>query len=746
MRPHSLKKQYQQGVQTVTLARGRSGYGFTISGQNPCRLGGIVPGSSADQAGLQVGDQVLSLNGHDVSNSTHDDVVRRIGLSRGSLALDIAERCSDYSSDDDNDSSDCDFEYVTESAKNVISERVRPSVQDCSVLGGPSTVWEKTNSTGKYSRYRGRSGAIIEHIFGPPQDVEDSCTNSGYKTRIIDSQKFDHHHCGQKQSDSDVGVRHTKHTVITRQDRLGGNRLRQSDELILHRLSPDGIVYDYLDESVMDCDDIQVVVSYSGSVEMPRDAPRLAGSRLQSIRAAVQRIRAQRNNRSLVLMDIDAEGIRLMDTSRCNVANYVTECIAFCGICPDDRRFFGIVMTPAGKENDQRASSGSSCHVFMVEPELCEHRMHAATAARFGINCTMDLDTDCCLEFPKSATPIIAFLGRLYRQRKSVNGFFAPVTSVLNDTKSNNVCNGSENSKACVVDVANPRRGIISDDQSFIHDLSMIEPSKYNDDKEDILELYEDRCFSERLYKTTRSSAATKFVSSSQDRLNPRALQNTRIGSVGLVRNKTLIDDVNSAENLRRSLRKLMSADHHQPLQKQAPDSVTSSLRPVEKNDKKGPVSSPAMLPPPLPPRQALSRSDSDHSSIISGNLQAQSVQGFPKQTPVMVHKTEVVPLVAVDGQSDLTQACSSSKPPLPERRPNIPKPMQKRFAPLQKSETVNRPKSTPQVNLINDSPVSLTLESTNYDSDPGDQIHIGQKTSSSKVETIIFYVFVLCN
>ena len=42
----------------------------------------------------------------------------------------------------------------------------------------------------------------------------------------------------------------------------------------------------------------------------------------------------------------------------------------FCGVCADDRRFFGLVTGAApGSAAEREAEAGSSsCHVFMAEP------------------------------------------------------------------------------------------------------------------------------------------------------------------------------------------------------------------------------------------------------------------------------------------------------------------------------------------------------------------------------------------
>uniref|UniRef100_A0A3P8UN63 PDZ domain-containing protein n=1 Tax=Cynoglossus semilaevis TaxID=244447 RepID=A0A3P8UN63_CYNSE len=74
-------------LRAFEVLRGRAGYGFTVSGQRPCLLSGILEGSPADQVGLKQGDRIMSVNGMDVSSASHENIVRIIGSCRGPLRL-----------------------------------------------------------------------------------------------------------------------------------------------------------------------------------------------------------------------------------------------------------------------------------------------------------------------------------------------------------------------------------------------------------------------------------------------------------------------------------------------------------------------------------------------------------------------------------------------------------------------------------------------------------------------------------
>ncbi|XP_050521691.1 regulator of G-protein signaling loco isoform X2 [Daktulosphaira vitifoliae] len=95
------KKRPNYGVRIVEVNRGKNGFGFTISGQQPCILSCIVPGSPADQAGLKAGDYLVAVSNSNVSKLLHDDVVQLIGSCQSTLRLEIAENYYSDSSDEE---------------------------------------------------------------------------------------------------------------------------------------------------------------------------------------------------------------------------------------------------------------------------------------------------------------------------------------------------------------------------------------------------------------------------------------------------------------------------------------------------------------------------------------------------------------------------------------------------------------------------------------------------------------------
>lgn len=95
------KKRPNYGTRSVEVIRGPNGFGFTISGQQPCILSNIVPNSPAYISGLRAGDFLISVNGINVANLFHDSIVNLIGNSMGSVRLMIAETFYEDSSEDE---------------------------------------------------------------------------------------------------------------------------------------------------------------------------------------------------------------------------------------------------------------------------------------------------------------------------------------------------------------------------------------------------------------------------------------------------------------------------------------------------------------------------------------------------------------------------------------------------------------------------------------------------------------------
>ena len=466
--PKRRKKRPIHGVKTVDVTRGKSGYGFTISGQHPCVLSCIVNNSPADRAGLRPGDYLMSVNGQDVSKFGHDEVVRMVGISTGTLTIQVAEN---YNS---SDSSDDDYHPRT---KSKYPSRVKRSHKygekmdklladinqrdrycpdghshDPNARPLPKTDLPKSRTSrprlhtpvgAENHEIMSEGRSMIEAgagVFKVPFQKSVSASNVPATSRLP----------LQRVEPKQAFIKSTSHGLFrsvshsNQPSRMVDNHMYSNfsptslQQIINHSLNSYSAANeafilndeDY-DEAEEDEDQlglnngvIKIIVGYIGSLEMPGDANQ-PHVRIQSIRNAVRRLRMEQKIHTLVLMTISVVGVKLTNMYGVEIALYPVKRLAFCGVCPDDRRFFGIVTLnktdgdgdDTSEEETSHGSGSSSCHVFMVDPEMTAHASHVQKAKTFGITCTVDQHTQRCLEFPRSTTPVIVSISNLYKDR-----------------------------------------------------------------------------------------------------------------------------------------------------------------------------------------------------------------------------------------------------------------------------------------------------------------------------------------
>ncbi|KAK7864648.1 hypothetical protein R5R35_012420 [Gryllus longicercus] len=368
------KKRPNYGVRTVEVCRGKNGFGFTISGQQPCILSCIVAGSPAEKAGLHPGDYLVAVNGQSVSKVPHDDVVRLIGCSSGILKLQIAENYYSDSSDED----------------VIAPARPRPKYLHKPRSGGQhhrSGIVPQQSRAAKVVRDL-RTGAMFEE-----QQLETMSVPSGVMRPVSKSalpllQRWE----------PPVPV-----------------------PLPPPRLYPP-VQIEKPQETEQDKIEYRALVGYLGTIEMPKELQ--PGSRLQVVRGCIKRLRAEKRAHTLVLMSVHTRSLTLTNCHQVVLAEYPADRVTFCGSSSDDeRRFFGLVTAAVQCVDDENDSgetiSSSSCHVFAVELRLHGgHSEHAAKAEAFKLQCNVDAETGFCREFPDTSDPIINAVRVLYSNKE----------------------------------------------------------------------------------------------------------------------------------------------------------------------------------------------------------------------------------------------------------------------------------------------------------------------------------------
>ncbi|XP_033757456.1 LOW QUALITY PROTEIN: regulator of G-protein signaling loco-like [Pecten maximus] len=471
------KKRPIHGTKTVSVTRGRSGYGFTISGQHPCVLSCIVGGSKAEEAGLKAGDYLVSVNSENVTKAPHDDVVRMVGMSTGTLILQVAEN---YNS---SDSSDDEYHHRT---KARYPNRVRTrapgggsSRHGDKVLGecnqrdkhssGHDHRHNKDNHLHRYDHSDFKFTSAIKPRLHTPVGAENTyAALTNHSTpQLAGAMSVDRHstvasvhatpafnfqakqaivksttQSAREPRQRPVGSRHNNHSRHTKDHTHFNTSLAGASISAIMKTSVTNTTannaFIAMEDEDEDGDDeesllsagteeMRVVVGYIGSIEMPSDANK-PHIKIQSIRNAVRRLRVEQKIHTLVLMEVTEDGVKLTNSMGTTVAHYPADRLTFSGISPDDKRFFGIVTLHSTNSDDASSDNGSqeestpsgSCHVFMVDPEMRSHNMHAAKAKSFGITCTSGRERQSCNEFPKSATPVIMAITNLYKNRPGV--------------------------------------------------------------------------------------------------------------------------------------------------------------------------------------------------------------------------------------------------------------------------------------------------------------------------------------
>ncbi|XP_051020983.1 regulator of G-protein signaling 12 isoform X2 [Acomys russatus] len=372
-------------VRSVEVARSRAGYGFTLSGQAPCVLSCVMRGSPADFVGLRAGDQILTINEINVKKASHEDVVKLIGKCSGVLHMVISEGTSHV------ESCSSDEEGGLYEGKGWL----RPKL-DSKALGinRAERVVEEV-----------QSGGIFHMIFESPSLCASGPEPPKLKQRSLSESAALRLDVGQDSLSA-------PHPSMLSKEEM--SKVINDDSVFTVGLDSHD---DFgLDASILN---VAMVVGYLGSIELPSTSSNLEHDSLQAIRGCMRRLRAEQKIHSLVTMKIMHDCVQLVTDRAGVVAEYPAEKLAFSAVCPDDRRFFGLVTMQSnddgGLAQEEEGALRTSCHVFMVDPDLFHHKIHHGIARRFGFACTADPDTSGCLEFPASSLPVLQFISVLYR-------------------------------------------------------------------------------------------------------------------------------------------------------------------------------------------------------------------------------------------------------------------------------------------------------------------------------------------
>uniref|UniRef100_A0A4W5PWQ2 PDZ domain-containing protein n=1 Tax=Hucho hucho TaxID=62062 RepID=A0A4W5PWQ2_9TELE len=349
-------------VRRVEVVRGRVGYGFTLSGQGPCLLSGILDGSPADQVGLKQGDRIVSVNGTDVAKASHEAVVQLIGTCKGPLRLVVL------------------------------------------VGSGPLVDLSSSDEELRISRTEGKGLFQKGGVF---RTVSDRSGNSSSNSVNATPAK------PRPMSEPDMS-----HWIQPSNSKTQPVFL--SEEETARVTDGDSVFNDQEDDVNRDWSILNtaMVVGYLGSTELILALSRHGSEDdcLQVIRGCIRHMGTEQETHTLVMMKIMFDCVRLCDDTEAILAAFPAENLVLGVVCSEDRRFFCLVTTAhiSGGHVGQNGPLSTSCHVFFIDPELCHHSDHLGITGRFGFDCTPDPDTQGCLEFPLTPPSVLQFVSVLY--------------------------------------------------------------------------------------------------------------------------------------------------------------------------------------------------------------------------------------------------------------------------------------------------------------------------------------------
>ncbi|KAH8357201.1 hypothetical protein KR084_009268 [Drosophila pseudotakahashii] len=358
------------GIRTVEVRRGYNGFGFTISGQQPCRLSCIISSSPAEQAGLRSGDFLISVNGLNVSKLPHETVVQLIGNSFGSIRMQIAENYYSDSSDEEN-------AHAT----------LRGQLLAASLRHKPRFLHHKA----KLHRLRNSP----QKKLNPPETVE--------------------------AQSSKASPDHPTLRPVLEDAPLAANLSTAADvanvSAMVRAVGSAALEY-------------RVIVGYLGTIEMPKQISH--SSKLQTVRSCIRKLRQEKRQPTIVLMCITPDSLSLQSASGGVLATYSSARLNFVSSSSEsENRFFGLVTsavhnTQIEEEYEPSAGSGAaaghisishSCHVFVIDTKLIEHAQHLQRAHEFRLQCTRDPISNLCLEFPNNSEYVVNLVRSMYTMR-----------------------------------------------------------------------------------------------------------------------------------------------------------------------------------------------------------------------------------------------------------------------------------------------------------------------------------------
>lgn len=358
------KQRPSYGKRIVDINRSVNGFGFTISGQQPCILSCIVPNSPADTAGLRTGDFLISVNGTNVSKQPHEVVVQLINDSIGAIRLAIAENYFSDSSDEE-----MHIDWQNENVRSAHEARTR------------RTKYPHHKVKIVRSQQQVRRKPEVEQASGVTPAAELSHPQSSKQLDSVSAYNIIH----STQANNNRDIKNVSAMVSSHKC------FNSCDEPNLLQL------------------EYRTVVGYLGTIEMPKQIG--SNSMYQTVRSCIRKMRQEKRTPTVVLMQILPNCLKLFNADNVLLAKYPVARLIYVSSNNNnsgnnstgsnfdgDLRFFGLVTSSTykdgkvcdwdvnsscivngGSSNSNKqpeAIVSNSCHVFVIDLKLIDHGDH----------------------------------------------------------------------------------------------------------------------------------------------------------------------------------------------------------------------------------------------------------------------------------------------------------------------------------------------------------------------------------
>lgn len=377
------KKRPNYGIRTVEVMRGPNGFGFTISGQQPCILSCIVSNSPADLAGLRAGDFLISVNGVSVSKITHDAIVNLIGNCVAPIKMTVADN---YYSDSSDEELDCHRignsrkpKYMHKPRARVLKtdlRRAAVATNEKNIQKMRDCFSKEVNNEQRNVYVENRIERVLEEPIHVPNPVpfQQECGPIEYKALVG--------YMGTIEMPKELLPSSRLQTVCTCIKKLRQEKRRAT--AVLMTVLPTCLTLKNASNHILAIYPTNRVV-YIGSVT-----------------------------------DRESRYFGLVTSAVCDRRNDNSE-------LDNDKNWQEDSKKNNSSENCIEISN--SCHVFVTDPKIVEHSIHQKKAEKFNIICTKDAITGNCLEFPNSALYVVSLVQSLYKLQNNdkINDHIVPV-------------------------------------------------------------------------------------------------------------------------------------------------------------------------------------------------------------------------------------------------------------------------------------------------------------------------------